>query len=320
MNRRPHLCLLLLTFLVPLSCFAAPGSLSLDEYRRQLEDFQQRIDSLRDRPEKAAGVEVSIPDSETVRTAQGEITVSHRDLKEGLVAFSRADSHRREALRAQIEAYVRGLQSEAEAYGQNTVDSRDARARLEAILARREFRRVENTPSLSEVLLAKIFGWIVRVLSKLPFGLGSRFDWFQLLVYGLLATALALVLIWTVRRLRRPREEPAAREIMPFAPSARSWRTWLAQAQDRARQQDWRGAIHLAYWAGISILEERGSWRPNRARTPREYLHLLTSGSAQYPILAALTRKFELVWYGHREAGEGDFKETLTQLEQLGCR
>jgi hypothetical protein len=33
-----------------------------------------------------------------------------------------------------------------------------------------------------------------------------------------------------------------------------------------------------------------------------------------------LTRKFELVWYGHREAAESDFQETLGQLEKLGCR
>jgi hypothetical protein len=87
-----------------------------------------------------------------------------------------------------------------------------------------------------------------------------------------------------------------------------------------AQQQDWRNAIHLAYWAGISFLESGGAWKPNRARTPREYLRLMGSRKPEYPSLAALTRKFELVWYGDRAASSLDFQETLGQLEKLGCR
>ena len=118
----------------------------------------------------------------------------------------------------------------------------------------------------------------------------------------------------------RPEDAPAEREIIPFAPSARSWRSWLAEAREAADRQNWRNAIHLAYWAGISFLESGGAWKPNRARTPREYLRLLSSRNPKHPALSALTRKFELVWYGDRAAVETDFQETLGQLERLGCR
>jgi hypothetical protein len=37
-------------------------------------------------------------------------------------------------------------------------------------------------------------------------------------------------------------------------------------------------------------------------------------------VLAALTGKLELVWYGYGIAQEVDFQETLGQLEKLGCR
>ncbi|HKF23930.1 MAG TPA: DUF4129 domain-containing protein, partial [Candidatus Angelobacter sp.] len=111
-----------------------------------------------------------------------------------------------------------------------------------------------------------------------------------------------------------------AREIVPFSPSARSWRAWLEEARRMAQQEDWRNAIHLAYWAGISFLESGGAWKPNRARTPREYLRLMGTRKPEYPSLAALTRKFEVVWYGARAASGVDFKETLGQLEKLGCR
>jgi uncharacterized protein DUF4129 len=126
--------------------------------------------------------------------------------------------------------------------------------------------------------------------------------------------------LWTIRRLRRPQEDLPEREIIPFAPSARSWRAWLADARTQAQKEDWRNAIHLAYWAGISYLEEHGAWKPNRARTPREYLRLIGKAASQYAVLAALTRKLEIVWYGYGTAAEADFHEALGQLEKLGCR
>ena len=59
---------------------------------------------------------------------------------------------------------------------------------------------------------------------------------------------------------------------------------------------EWRDAIHLAYWAGISFLERQGFWKPDRARTPREYLRL-SLRSEYRETLRALTQIFELAWY-----------------------
>ena len=70
----------------------------------------------------------------------------------------------------------------------------------------------------------------------------------------------------------------------------------------------------------ISSLESGGAWKPNRARTPREYLRLMGSRNPHHSPLKVLTRKFEFVWYGEHEAAEADYRETLAQLEQLGCR
>ena len=318
-RRLGHVCVLLLA-LCPIRSAAAAGlSLSLDEYRQQLRALSEKIDSLRDHPEQARAVESDLPDTLIVNTGSGEITVNYHDLKSDLAVFSRADAHRREALASQLQKYVRALQSQTEAYIADGRDSAAARKQLESILARREFRNVNSSPSLINILLAKILGWIVRMFEHLPFG-SSRFNWFQIFIYGFVGAALAVLLYWTVRRLRSRPADSVEREIIPFAPSARSWRAWLAEARALAQREDWRGAIHLGYWAGISFLEEHGSWRPNRARTPREYLRLLTSRNPSYPALSSLTRKFEVVWYGNREAQEADFQETLGHLEKLGCR
>lgn len=299
---------------------AAPASVSLNEYQAHLRELAEKIDSLRDHPERAAAVETAIPDTLAVTTDSGGITVDYRDLKGQLSMLIRANPSRREALISQLSNYVRVLESQAVAYRERGADSEQARKALQGILARHEFRHARQSPSLINLLLAKVFGWILRLLEHLGFGTASGFSWFQIFLYGFLAAVLGMLLIWTVRRLRRKPADSGAREIVPFAPSARSWRTWLDEARSLAEREDWRGAIHQAYWAGISFLEAHGAWRPNRARTAREYLRLLTSRNPNYSALASLTHEFEVVWYGNRKAMEADFTAALGQLEKLGCR
>lgn len=316
---RVHLALVLSALsLLVLPAAAAGSDLSLAEYRQQLRELAAKVDSLTDHPELAGKTEADVPDKVAVNTGQGQITVSYRDLKDDLAAFSRADAGKRSATLVQIQSYLRELSAQVAAYEQGASPA-GARQRLRDILARGEFHSA-NGPSLRDLLLNRILSWLARLLDKLSPSGHSRLDPFQILVYLFIGVALIVLVLWTVRHLRRPEEEHAKREVIPFSPSARGWRVWLAEARTLAQRQDWRNAIHLAYWAGISFLEEQGAWRPDRARTPREYLHLVGLRSARYPALSALTRKFEVVWYGHRDAAEADFQETLGQLEKLGCR
>jgi Domain of unknown function (DUF4129) len=295
---------------------APAASLSLDEYRRQLAAISDRVDSLHDHPENAGAVAASIPDKMTVRTAAGEITVSDSDLKADLTEFAKANSEKRSRLLPLIQDYVHTLSQDTASF--DRAQQAAAHDKLTAILAQREFRNLQG-PNAKDVLLAKIFGWLIRILSRLGAG-NAGFNWFQVVIYVIIGGALTVILVWTLRRLRGRQEESSPREIVPFAPSARSWHVWLADARSLAQQQDWRNAIHLAYWAGISFLEEHGAWKPNRARTPREYLHLVGARTAKYPPLAALTRQLERVWYGYNDADESDFNEALALLEKLGCR
>jgi Domain of unknown function (DUF4129) len=295
---------------------AQGSAISLDEYRRQLADISERVDSLRDHPEDAGAVESFIPEKITVRTPAGEVSVNNHDLKADLAEFSKADSRKRALQLPQVEDYVHRLSESARSFERRPPAA--AHDQLAAILAQREFRSLEG-PNPKDVLLARLFGWLIRLLNRL--GVGSAgFNYFQVVIYTIIAGALTVLLVWTLRRLRGRRPEESPREIVPFAPSARSWHVWLAHAQSLAQQQNWRSAIHMAYWAGISFLEEHGAWRPNIARTPREYLRLVRTGSPKYSALAALTRQLERVWYGYNDTQESDFNEALALLEKLGCR
>lgn len=309
----------LLLALVSFCPVAAHASISIAEYKHQLDDIAQKVDALKDDPNQAGKLVTEIPDTVSVATDSREINVRFKTLKDDLAAFSNADEEKRASLLPQLQNYLQQLVAAAESYDHSGTDISAARDKLNTILARREFNKVRG-PSAKDAFLAKIYRWLARILNKLGSRAGANFAGTRLIIYLLVAAAAILILIWTIRRLRRPQEEPVQREIIPFAPSAKSWRAWLTEARALAQHQDWRNAIHLAYWAGISYLEEHGAWKPNRARTPREYLRLIGARAAQYSVLAALTRKLEYAWYGYGEVAESDFNEALGQLEKLGCR
>lgn len=318
MKTTPRIALAVLFSLAVMQCLAGENgpAISLNEYRERLGHFTASADLLKDHPEQTAQLITEIPDQLNVNTGTREITVNFRDLKNDLTSFSSAEASQKPERLLQIRDYLGELQSAA--INLSNTDHKAEQQKLSEILSRREFHKVRG-PSAADTFLAKIYRWLARWLFKLRIGSGATNNVLQGVVYTLVGLAVLLMLIWTVRSLRR-QEPDVPREIMPFAPSAKSWRAWLAEARKSAEMQDWRNAIHLAYWAGISSLESGGAWKPNRARTPREYLRMVGTRSPHHPPLSALTRKFEVVWYGERVAAETDFQETLAQLEQLGCR
>lgn len=320
MNYRTKL--LIAGLILPMLFWARPAhatAISVAEYRQQLRDLAEKVDALKDHPEGAGRIEADLPDHVSVSVNGGEYSISYQNLKHELAGLITADSQKKPALIQAIQDHVKYLADEAAAYEGQPPDVEHAREQAKEILARREFSRVGG-PSARDLLLAKIYHWLGRVLNKIFSVPGTSFPVAQTIIYLLIAVAVCVLAVWVARRLMRPAAAVAQREIVPFSPSAKGWRTWLAEARVLAQQQEWRESVHLAYWAGIAFLEERGSWKPDRARTPREYLRLLNSRAATYPALTALTRKFEVIWYGHRDASQADFQDALGQLEKLGCR
>ncbi|HEY5212757.1 MAG TPA: DUF4129 domain-containing protein, partial [Acidobacteriaceae bacterium] len=137
-------------------------------------------------------------------------------------------------------------------------------------------------------------------------------------VYGLIGLAMLTLGFLAYRQMKSAGEQE---DVVPIdlPVSAKSWALWLTDARAAAAQNNWREGIHLAYWAGISFLEHQGTWRPDHARTPREYLRLISTSSEHRETLAALTQIFELTWYAKREADAAAFANTMQALERLGC-
>jgi hypothetical protein len=209
------------------------------------------------------------------------------------------------------------MKADAQAFQQTPVDSSSARSTLTQILARSEFHQVHG-PTWFDRLKTRIISWIVRMLT-VAFGSSSAPVVGTVFVWLLVAIAVTTLAWFIYREMKRnARMETIMPEVLPV--SAKQWRVWLAEAQAAAAKGLWRDAVHLAYWGGISFLEESGMWRPDQARTPREYLRLLPAESHHRTALSTLTRQLEVTWYGDRPAGADTFAETLNHLEELGCR
>ncbi len=294
-----------------------PANTALDEYRTALNVASASAARIKDSPAEASALATSLPDRYNVNTNGGKFSVDLRPLKKALSEYSGASEDRKKTLASEIDSALVQMRSAAEEFAVPT-DSSIRQKRLQEILARREFNRVRG-PTIFEIWWKKIAAWIGRMLMRIFGRTPSPETGYRIFVWVLITIAVFVLAVW-LRRVAQQRQREYVREVIPFAPSARGWRAWLADARHAAENGNWRDAVHLAYWAGISNLEENGAWIPDRARTPREYLRLLSPANIAVPTLQELTRQFELIWYGRRPAEAADFQQTLAYLERLGCR
>jgi len=194
------------------------------------------------------------------------------------------------------------------------------RQTLDRILAAKEFHPAIAGPSLMQRIYEKIGNWINTIIAKLAQA-GFKPKWVGKAAEILFGLALTTAIVWIFIRIER-QGRLAAAQFLPSpgsaAASARDWQLWLEDARLAAAQSAWRDAIHLLYWASISRLESHGFWPADRARTPREYLALLTQENAHHADLKALTRSFERTWYAGRPAAESDFRQAAEVAAKLG--
>ena len=204
---------------------------------------------------------------------------------------------------------------------------------LEAVAANNHQREHET---LKQVLSQGIYSDIGpepeknRALEKIGEWLNNIFDGLNKVTAGAqwLGRAVMIgffvivgaLLIWAMiqseRRLRL-RVVPDGFDVVAGAPSARGWELWWKDAEAAAAEGEWREAIHYLYWASISRMESMRLWPADKARTPREYLKLLKNDDPRRGGLLNLTRNFERIWYGGREADESTYANATKVAREL---
>ena len=290
---------------------------TLLEYKAELQRIESDLPNLKDHPiETAAPLATSIPDKYRVNVNANVFEIDNKPLKMAIGEYKIANEARRGELLVSISSCVENLDRAVADF--STKPQADVRPKLEEVLGRRDFRNAKGL-SLIDTWKQKAQDWIARLIDKIFGSLPSRQSRNDTVAWILIAAALCILAIWIKRRLAQ-KDTETLRVPVPFSPSEKNWRTWLAEARAAAAENRWRDAVHLAYWAGISNLEESGAWIPDRARTPREYVRLISKSHPRHDDLVALTRGFEVIWYGNRKAELKDFSEALRHLEVLGCR
>lgn len=192
------------------------------------------------------------------------------------------------------------------------------RLELSSILSSGEFPPPRRE-SLWRRLLDVFFGWMNRLLSQAS-GSGTHTGWGGILLIGAVILAACGGLVWWFRRTVRTRyalQEGVDRSSDGRLSEKADWRAWLDEAQGLADEERWQESIHRVYWAAVAQLESRGLWRHDAARTPREYLELVSAGSAMRGDLEKLTWSLEKFWYAGQPAGQQDYLQVRAVLDRL---
>ena len=287
--------------------------LTIEQYSTEINDVRATVLQLKNDPTQIDPLLQRLPENTWhVNDGGREFQVPTNGLRNELQDWQKKqDPALLDQVAAQLDARIADLQG----YEGNARDPAVQRALLNTILARREFSAVHKETWLDRVK-RRIFEGLLRLLGK-AFA-SSIPEISNVVVYGLVLIAVLGVGYWMYRSIR---ENARLETIMPvpLAVSAKEWPVWLSEARAAGARGDWREAVHLAYWSGISFLEAQGAWRADKARTPREYLQLVQENPARRTALRTLTQRLESVWYGMSEADSAVFDQTLADLERLGC-
>lgn len=322
-----RICFLICLLIVSAVCRADSTGVAVltpAEYRAQLTDMLSATLPLDSSVSAIPPAFHRLPVTWHVHSDQRDFDISTEGLQRDIRRYEK-DRTADNALA--VRARLLSLRREMDGYEKPPADVSANRTKLNSILAQPEFASrnpgwLDRIDKRIEAFLVKLRGavisFLLRILRRL-FGWSAIPTVSKFVVYALIGAALLALIYIVYRTIWRDQDDT---EIVPrdLPVSAKEWAIWLAEARAAAAKGEWRDAIHLAYWAGISFLERQGFWKPDRARTPREYLRLLSASSEHRATLAALTRIFELAWYAKRDASEVTFSQTLAELEKLGCR
>ncbi len=190
--------------------------------------------------------------------------------------------------------------------------------KLKQILSNKDFKRVgsQSSDAIVQELLMKLLIKLFSLIAKNP----DHAALFAKIVVWTFVALIAAFLLWKLYKWAlQARPIDVSREIIPFAPSAKSWHQWMNEARAALAAGNFREAVHSSYWAAISHLESSGAWLPDKARTPREYLRLISRTNPSRALLSEISRVFEVVWYGERTPAQAECEAFLARVEQIAC-
>ena len=295
-------------------------------FAAELQRIGNAIEKEKANPAGLAALHKDLPSHWEVNTGEYHYSLSAEPLS-GLLHEAESGKNEKSiaAKASEAAAWAFDLANQAKAYA--AVQSRadlNARTALERILTRREFGGVKG-PSAWDLFRQRVNRWIGDRLLRLfrqigRYPVGATVLFWLIIVAVVVWLAVVLFRHWTRRAAL---DELQAPDSVAYV---RTWQEWVQAAREAATRGDFREAVHSAYWAGISYLEDSEVVRKDRTRTPREYMRLVSNstqlvatGRTTREALSALTLVLEQVWYGMRPASNQDFAKAMKSVEGLGC-
>jgi Domain of unknown function (DUF4129) len=335
------LLLLVVFFVPPIHCGAQKAqqdSVSLavasdnvypdaSSFVAELERIGNAIEEEKANPAGLAALGKSLPSQWEINTGERHYSLSAAPLGELLFDAGREKNAQGIAAKAaEGAAWTFDLANQVKAYaGARTGNGLSARPSLERILSRREFGSARG-PSAWDLFRQRANRWIEVLLLRLfrqigRYPMGAKVLFWFVITAAVLWLAVFLFRYWMRRTALEELQVP---ETVVFV---RTWQEWIQAAREAATRGDFREAVHSAYWAGISYLEDSEVVRKDRTRTPREYMRLVAnstqlvaSGRKTREALSALTVALEQVWYGGGPVSKQDFANAMQSVEALGCQ
>jgi Domain of unknown function (DUF4129) len=292
------------------SAAAVPSSeLNLQSYQREL----ARIEAASRNPTEIPELRKSLPEAWRVKDGDQIYFVPTKEISEAL-REARLDPKRSAQLEARLKAMSQ--QAEALAHASGVASPTRAEGKLKKILDRGEFQEASG-PTAWEMMRARVNRWIFEHLVRLLrlFNVSRRTG--NAIGWAVLFLAVVTLFYAVYRWLTKTSKALQFRaEVEPTGSDAKHWLQKALAAADRG---DFREAIHCGYWASVAHLEDLRTLPRDRARTPRESLRLLEGYPKEQGVLQAITRSFELIWYGYRPVGAEQWAGTKKELEKMGC-
>lgn len=293
-------------------------TIDLHSYELELDRYSRFIGQSQGQPAEIAQIRASLPRYWNVQESGTHFQVSTSSLDDALADLQAHPTRAAQTTR-DIQFYLEEMREsaiETEAAPDRGAGA-TARANLNAILARRDFKGLKG-PSEWELLENQIESWIGRLILRLLSRLNLSEQTGNAIAWTIIALAFLAFCYWIYRTLsRRPNTDLGA--STSAALERNDSREWVHDAVAAADNGDYREAVHCAYWAAVARLEELKLLKRDRSRTPRESLRLLTAHPGEQASLKKMTAHFELIWYGYRPASAAEWSEAKLLLEKFGC-
>jgi hypothetical protein len=267
----------------------------------------------------------AVPPAWQVETPGHSFSISSEPLR--LLLARQGDPSERALNRTKGAVWLDHLAENLEGSGTESEGSRpQEHAALARILARPEFAG-NAPPTRWELFQQRVANWLRDLFNSIFSFAAQHPSGSKILFWVVITGAIGILGTWLLRLWTEANQTLALARPGP-ARKVQTWEDWLRASRAAADRGDPREAIRLAYWAGVVRLQEVRALPVNTSQTPREYLRSLSEprpgGAAASPAfqesLSGLTFGLERFWYAGRLAGPEDFRESLRQLEALGCK